>query len=132
MRLLLDTHIILWAITDSDKLPDVARKLIIDESNEVFFSLASIWEVEIKHGLGKLPISGKEIYTDCLGSGFTPCKIEMDHIAALTSLTRNEGAPRHNDPFDRMLIVQAKVDNMKLLTHDSLIPDYNEDCILSV
>ena len=132
MRLLLDTHIILWAITDNEKLPNLARKLIIDESNDVYFSLASVWEVEIKHNLGKLPMSGRDLYGDCLSAGFTPCKIEMDHIAALASLKRSEDAPKHNDPFDRMLIAQAKVDNMKLLTHDSLIPDYNEECIISV
>ncbi len=132
MKLLLDTHIILWAISDDAKLPDIARTLITDKTNEVFFSLASVWEVEIKHELGKIPVSGKTVYKWCTESGYIPLRVELEHISLLSSLVRLENTPKHNDPFDRILICQAKSEGLRFITHDSLIPDYNEECVLSV
>ena len=132
MKLLLDTHIILWAISDDAKLPDIARTLITDKTNEVFFSLASVWEVEIKHELGKIPVSGKTVYKWCTESGYIPLRVELEHISLLSSLVRLENTPKHNDPFDRILICQAKSEGLRFMTHDSLIPDYNEECVLSV
>ena len=108
MKLLLDTHIILWAISDDAKLPDIARTLITDKTNDVFFSLASVWEVEIKHELGKIPVSGKTVYKRCTESGYIPLRVELEHISLLSSLVRLENTPKHNDPFDRILICQAK------------------------
>ena len=132
MKLLLDTHIILWAISDDAKLPDIARTLITDKTNDVFFSLASVWEVEIKHELGKIPVSGKTVYKRCTESGYIPLRVELEHISLLSSLVRLENTPKHNDPFDRILICQAKSEGLRFMTHDSLIPDYNEECVLSV
>jgi len=132
MKLLLDTHIILWAISDDAKLPDIARTLITDKTNDVFFSLASVWEVEIKHELGKIPVSGKTVYKRCTESGYIPLRVELEHISLLSSLVRLENTPKHNDPFDRILICQAKSEGLRFITHDSLIPDYNEECVLSV
>ena len=100
MNILLDTHILIWALNDDPRLPEKARELILDEGNVVYYSSVSIWEVSIKHA----------IHPD----------------------TRADGAPPHHDPFDRMLISQAKAENMTFITHDSLLPYYQEKCIVFV
>ena len=132
MKLLLDTHIILWALTDDSKIPMEAKKLIEDESNDIYFSLASAWEVEIKHSLGKLPISGQNLYDNCVSAGYLPMNIKISHIKGLSSLRRSETAAKHNDPFDRILITQAKAEACALLTHDVLLKDYNEKSVMIV
>ena len=98
----------------------------------MFFSLASVWEVEIKHELGKIPVSGNTVYKRRTESGYIPLRVELEHISLLSSLVRLENTPKHNDPFDRILICQAKSEGLRFITHDSLIPDYNEECVLSV
>lgn len=134
MRYLLDTYIILWAITNDARLPQIAREIIEDQNNEICYSAASIWEVAIKHNLhpDKMPIGGRELSTYCLKSGYQAVSIREDHIFELEQLRYPEHAPKHNDPFDRILISQAKADDMIFITHDSLIPNYEEKCILSV
>lgn len=132
MKLLFDTHVLLWALTDDDRLPKKARTLIEDTSNEVFFSLASIWETEIKHSLGKMPISGQHLYNRCMDAGYLPVKIEAEHIALLSTLRRSDTAPKHSDPFDRIMIVQSRFEDMQFVTHDGLLDDYNESHVIKV
>lgn len=91
-----------------------------------------VWEIEIKYGLGKMPISGMKFYENCVAAGYNPLKVEVEHIALLSTLKRSENSPKHNDPFDRMLIAQSKKEGIKFMTHDELIPQYNEDCVLAV
>ena len=136
MNYLADTHILLWAITNHSKLPKKARTIIEDEENNIFYSFANIWEIAIKHALRKpdMPISSKEFNDYCLESGYIPLITEPQHAYATESLQYDaESAPSiHRDPFDRLLLAQAKAEGMKLLTHDRLIPFYHEDCIVLV
>lgn len=134
MDLLLDTHILLWALTDDPKLPQEAKEMIQDEKNEIFYSTASVWEVSIKHSIHpeNMPISGKELSEYCAKAGFQMLVVRDDHVYELETLKRSENAPKHNDPFDRIMVAQAKAEEMAFVTHDSLIPYYEEKCVISV
>ncbi len=134
MKLLLDTHIILWAITDDKKLSEKARTLILSKESEIYYSTASIWEVMIKHMFHPehMPISGKQLSNYCQKSSYKMLPILDNHVYALESLQRTQDAPKHKDPFDCILLAQAKVENMLFITHDSLLPYYNEKYIILV
>ena len=134
MRILLDTHIALWAIADTAKLPDEVIKILEENSNEVFYSVASVWEVAIKHKIKpeNMPVSEEEFVALCEKTGFTQLPVKIEHIFLLKTLERADNAPKHNDPFDRMLLSQAKYEELKLLTHDSQFPYYGENCVMSV
>ena len=134
MNLLLDTHILIWALNDDKRLSAKARELIMDPENTVCYSTVSLWEIAIKHAIhpDNVSFSGRELAKFCQEAGFMSLEIRDKHVFAVETLTRPENAPRHADPFDRMLVSQAKVENMVLLTHDSLIPFYEENCIMSV
>lgn len=90
------------------------------------FSIASIWEVEIKNSLGKIAITGEELAEYCKEAGFELLQIREAHIFKLKTLKREKNAPKHNDPFDRIMLAQSKEDDCKFITHDSLVPFYNE------
>ncbi len=134
MKLLLDTHILLWALSDDAQLSEKARKLLENEENEVYYSLVSLWEIQIKYLAhpGQMNFTAEQVAGYCSESGFYRLPIREEHIFCLRNLKRPESAPSHKDPFDRILICQAMTDNMLLITHDHLIPDYNEPCICSV
>lgn len=126
MNLLLDTHIALWAITDSPKLPPKARALIQSPKTTVWISAASVWEIAIKHGLapGDMPVSGQEAMRYFRESGYRFLGVEAEHAAAA------EGLPaHHSDPFDRILVAQALVEPMRLMTHDSRLALYSDTVI---
>ena len=132
--ILLDTHIALWALTNSTRLSDAARKILLSDDNEIYYSAASVWELTVKHGIHPehLPFSGTMFARYCREAGYIPLPVEKKHVFALETLRRPDDAPRHKDPFDRILIAQAKAENLFLLTHDALIPYYNEPCIIKV
>lgn len=134
MKILLDTHILLWVLSNDARLPEKARKLIENEDNEIFYSMISLWEVEIKHLAhpDAMPISAKEIAEYCGQSEFQVLPIKEKHIFAMENLKCEKDALPHKDPFDRMLVCQASTENMIFVTHDSLIPGYDEPCILAV
>lgn len=134
MNLLLDTHILLWALTDDPKLPSDARKMIATEENEIYFSIISEWEVEIKHILhpGEMTIGGGKLAYYCRESGYRILALREKDILLLSTLHRSADAPRHKDPFDKMLICQAKSNDMVLVTHDHLFRDYHESCIITL
>ena len=134
MNLLLDTHILIWALNDDPQLSEKAREMILEPGNAVYYSVMSIWEISIKHSAHPedLEFSGKELSEFCQDAGFLPLELRDKHVFALETINRPENAPRHNDPFDRMLVAQAKAENMSFLTHDSLIPYYEEKCIIQV
>ena len=127
MRILLDTHIALWANFESSKLPEPARELLTQRANVVYYSTASVWEVAINRG--NMPVPEERFVEACNQTGFLELPISDGHIFAVKSLSRPADAPRHNDPFDRLLIAQAKVEGMHLLTHDELLGGYGESCI---
>ena len=134
MNILLDTHILLWALTNDERLPIKARELILNNENNIFYSIASIWEIEIKHLFhpDKMPVSGDIVEEYCIVSGFSALTISTSHIYQLKTLKRPTDAPPHKDPFDRIMICQAKADNLLFVSHDRLIADYNESCVLNV
>jgi PIN domain nuclease of toxin-antitoxin system len=126
LNLLLDTHIALWAITDSPKLPQKARELIQSPKTTVWVSVASIWEIAIKHSLGRgdMPVSSHDALRYFRESGYRLLPIEADHVVAIEEL-----AAHHQDPFDRMLVAQALVEPMRLMTHDPMVALYSDTII---
>ena len=134
MKILLDTHIVLWALMENDRLPkDVLDELNCPE-NEIYYSAVSIWELTVKHIKNPklMPISGEEVAKYCDRFGYRRLPLINEHIYFLPGLTLAETAPKHNDPFDRMLICQAKAENMTFITHDSLLQYYNEPCVVTI
>lgn len=127
MRLLLDTHIALWAITGSPKLPGQARELILAPSSEIFVSAASVWEIAIKHSLnrGNMPVSGADAARYFEEAGYTLLPITAEHAAATENLPIH-----HADPFDRMLIAQSLAEPLRLVTHDSMLAKYGAGVLL--
>lgn len=126
MNLLLDTHVALWAITDSPKLPLKARELISSPKTNVWISSASIWEIAIKHALGRgdMPISSQDALRYFSDSGYRRLPIEAEHALAVEDLPAH-----HGDPFDRMLVAQALVEPMRLMTHDAMVALYSDTII---
>jgi PIN domain nuclease of toxin-antitoxin system len=122
VKLLLDTHAFIWWTSDPQKLSARALAACRDENNTLMFSLLSIWEMQIKHQIGKftfnLPLA--EIVDQQLeNGGMTLLPVELDHLLALDKLPLH-----HKDPFDRLLIAQASVEQAVLVTHDTLISQY--------
>lgn len=127
MNLLLDTHVALWAITDHPKLSPKARDLILTPRATIWVSAASLWEITIKHGLGRgdMPISGQEALQYFRQAGYQLLAIEPEHVVAVSELPAH-----HQDPFDRLLVAQALVEPMRLLTHDATVARYSDTIIL--
>jgi PIN domain nuclease of toxin-antitoxin system len=118
MRLLLDTHLFLWSITDSRRLARVVRGRITTAS-EVYVSAASIWEIAIKVGLGKLDADPAEVEAAIDRSGFIELSVTSEHAARVAALPLH-----HHDPFDRLLVAQAVSEPLVLLTADQALASY--------
>lgn len=125
MRLLLDTHIVLWCLGDDAALPRRARTLIADSANQIYVSSISFWEMAIKMQLGKLRGDIGEIRAVALACGFLPLPFALDHAVAVAQLPTH-----HRDPFDRALIAQAHCEPLYLLTHDHALAAYGEIVVL--
>ena len=134
MKVLIDTHIAIWAVLNDPKLPERAKNIILDEENEIFYSTASVWEITIKHMLhpDRIRINGGLLAKGCEDNGYMVLPIFNKHVSELETLKRLENTPRHNDPFDRIMVAQAKAENLMFLTHDSLIPYYGDPFIIYV
>lgn len=134
MKILLDSHVLLWALTGHPKLSERARTEIENPGNLVFYSAASIWELSLKHMLHPehVEFSGAELCVYCDEAEYLPLEVKRRHVLTLQSLNRRKGSSRHKDPFDRMLLAQAKAEGMTLLTHDQLLADYGEPCVVIV
>jgi PIN domain nuclease of toxin-antitoxin system len=117
MRLLLDTHVFLWWGGDSRQLKAEARRRI-SQADEVFVSAASAWEASIKAALGKIRLPGP-ILEAVLASGFSPLPIDFAHAEAVRALP-----PIHTDPFARMLVAQAQVEGLHLVSRDRTLREY--------
>jgi PIN domain nuclease of toxin-antitoxin system len=124
--LLLDTHVALWALTDDPRLSRRARALIEDPANDVLVSAASVWEIAIKHALGRgdMPISGDQALDWFRQAGYALLPIAPDHAAAVEHLPDH-----HRDPFDRLLVAQAIAEPLRLLTRDPLVLRYGDMAI---
>ena len=134
MNLLLDTHVAVWALNDDPQLSEKARDLILDPNNTIYYSTVSAWEVLLKHARRpqSIPFNEADFSSGCREAGFVPLNLADKHILAVITLSRSESAKEHSDPFDRLLLAQAKVENLSFLTHDRLIQGYEEKCIVPV
>lgn len=134
MKLLLDTHILLWALTGDKKLPEEADKMINSADNVIFYSIISVWETAIKHMRHpeQLAVTPHELEKYCRRAKMKNLVLNLAHVYTLETLTRPDNVPPHKDPFDRMLISQAKSEGMTFITHDDRLTAYNEPCILYV
>lgn len=121
MRILLDTHLLLWAAAASARLPAQARAAIVKSENELIFSTASLWEVAIKHSLGRRDFRAdpRVLRRGLLENGYTELPITGAHAVAVAGLP-----PLHRDPFDRMLIAQAISEGISLMTSDPKLAQY--------
>ena len=118
-RLLLDTHVALWALSAPTALKPAVRRLLEDPRTTVNVSAVSIWEVEIKRALGKLE-APKGFAATCIDRGFDPLPITFDHAELAGGLPLH-----HADPFDRMLIAQAMSEELELVTQDPVFERYD-------
>lgn len=132
MNILIDTHIAIWSVLDDPKLSKAAREILLDEKNKIYYSSASVWEITIKHMAHPETFlySGYQLAKGCDENGFIALPVLNQHSFVLETLKRPENAPRHNDPFDRIMLAQAKAEGMYFLTHDSLIPYYQEPFVI--
>ena len=121
MNLLLDTQVLLWAAGASPRLPDDARALIEDPENELVFSAASLWEVAIKNGLGRKEFGAdpRLLRRGLLENGYVELPVTGAHAVAVDLLP-----PIHKDPFDRILVAQAQIEGLTLLTADEVVTRY--------
>ncbi len=120
MRVLLDTHIFLWAVAGSPSLKAGARRQI-ESAEAAYVSAASIWEIAIKARLGKIEADADELVAAIGQSGFIELPVRAAHAAGVARLP-----PLHNDPFDRLLVAQAMTEPLRLLTADPLLVQYSE------
>jgi PIN domain nuclease of toxin-antitoxin system len=118
VRLLLDTHVFLWWRADAPELPASARLAMLDTSNEVLVSAVVAWEITIKRALGKLDFEGR-VADAVAEEGFASLPIELRHADELTRLPAH-----HRDPFDRMLVAQARIESLTLVSVDPAFRDY--------
>ncbi len=120
MRLLLDTHIVLWAMRDADELSAAARQLL-SHAEQVFVSSVSLWEAVIKVAAGKLPLDPVRLKVKIEAAGFEWLDVTWAHALKLGELPM-----LHRDPFDRMLLAQALSEPLHLLTHDATLAAYSD------
>lgn len=121
MRLLLDTHLLVWAMGEPERLPAGCAAMLEDPSNSLVFSVASLWELVIKQALGRpdFNLEPSLLRQALLSGGWQQLPIEASHVLAVSQLP-----PLHRDPFDRLLLAQAQVDGLLLLTSDSQLSLY--------
>jgi len=127
MKLLLDTHVFLWWLSDPDRLSSTARERMVDSRNRLYFSAASSWEIAIKQGLGKIRFAGS--ITAILPRAMqeqavTPLPVEHVHAFHVTKLPLH-----HRDPFDRMLVAQAQLETLAILSADPQLGAYDVEIV---
>ena len=121
MKLLLDTHLLLWAADNIERVPTGARTLMADLGNELLFSVASIWEIAIKRGLNRpdFQVDARILRRGLIDNGYRELPMLSEQVVAIDNLPSI-----HKDPFDRLLIAQATVEGITLLTDDTTIAQY--------
>lgn len=120
MRLLLDTHILLWGLSDDRRLSKSAREIVVNPSNEIFVSAVSIWEVAVKAALGRIEMEVDDLDAAVADAHFQPLPITFPHAVTVGRLPAV-----HRDPFDRMLVAQASVEELRIVTHDRVFERYS-------
>lgn len=128
MRLLVDTHVLIWLMVGSPKLTKGCIELLADDGSELFFSVASLWEVALKHERkpDKIPVTAEQVERYCRECGIRLVPVRSDHALKTCELEKI-----HADPFDRMLVAQATVEGMKLVSHDDDVIAYG-DVVIAV
>ena len=123
MNLLLDTHVLLWAASEPQRLSAKARTLLLDPANQLVFSAASLWEISIKSSLDRtnFKVDARRLWRMLLVNGYRELPITSEHTVAV-----NELPALHKDPFDRILVAQARVEGLLLLTLDKIVAKYGE------
>ncbi|MDM7929709.1 type II toxin-antitoxin system VapC family toxin [Blastomonas fulva] len=124
MRLMLDTHILLWWLQDNPRLGAPARALIADSANQVLVSLATPWEISVKQRVGKMDDSGAAITEALLDQGIAMVDLKPAHLRVLEAMPLH-----HRDPFDHLIIAQALAERAAVITDDAKFPDYGVRCI---
>jgi PIN domain nuclease of toxin-antitoxin system len=119
MRVLLDTYVLLWWFADDRKLSRSAREIITSPNNEIYVSAVTVWEVAIKAALGRIEVEIDDLEAAIPANGFQSLAIGMRHAATVGKLP-----PVHRDPFDRMLVAQAFVEELRVMTHDRVFERY--------
>jgi PIN domain nuclease of toxin-antitoxin system len=127
MNLLLDTHILLWAMLDESRVPPSARGLMAEREAAVHVSAASIWEIAIKNALGKLHVDMDRLLRRLKDARARPLPITWEHAAKVRELPM-----LHRDPFDRMLVAQALCEPLHLLTADPRVAQYSDELVIKV
>lgn len=124
MNLLLDTHVLLWALVDSPRLSQKAKDTICSANTTVWISAASVWEISIKHALrrGDMPIDGEQAITWSREAGYRFLPVQPEHAATVARLPAH-----HQDPFDRLLVAQALLEPMRLMSRDPQVLRYSEN-----
>jgi PIN domain nuclease of toxin-antitoxin system len=124
LTLLVDTHLLLWAAGEPQKLSRKARRLLGDPGSQLWFSAVSLWEVVIKHGLGRedFRVEPRRLRRGLIDNGWRELAISSEHAVATLDLP-----PIHKDPFDRMLVAQAQIEGLALITSDELVARYPGD-----
>lgn len=123
MRLLLDTHVAIWATNTPDRIPERVRATIVEAGTQAFVSVAAIWEIAIKRSLGRSdapPVSAHQAITEFEAAGFTLLDMNAAHAAFVERLP-----PLHADPFDRLMLAQAVVESMQFVTYDRHLSRYD-------
>ena len=127
MRLLLDTHVAIWALSRPHRLSSKIEAMIADGQNAIFISVVGIWEIAIKSSLNRISapdLDAASLADLCARAAFKILPVTTGHALAVTSLP-----PLHADPFDRLMIAQAKVEPMRLVTHDKVVAAYDQNFI---
>jgi PIN domain nuclease of toxin-antitoxin system len=119
VNLLVDTHVLLWWLADDPRLPGAARAAIAAPEHRVSVSAASAWEIAIKRALGKLD-APDDLRTTIIACGFEEVPVTIDHASIAGALPRH-----HDDPFDRMLVAQAQVEELTIITLDARFASYD-------
>ena len=125
-KYLIDTHILIWALTEPNKLTQIIKNIIEQKENEIFVSIISFWEIAIKHSLGKLElgVSLQELYDATLNADISILPIEFQNILTLDTLPFH-----HDDPFDRIIISQSITGNLPIITKDKKFKFYDIDIL---
>lgn len=131
MKYLLDTHVILWYLIGDKRVPKKIRDIVNDDNNQIFYSIVSPWEVEIKHQKrDSFTLTAKQLDFLCYQNFMNNLPIKLSHVYKLEDLNRIEGSKKHEDPFDRILLAQSLDENMIFITHDKNLAGYQLNNIL--
>ena len=134
MNILLDTQIAIWAVLDDNRLKKKAREFLLDEGNNFYYSAASVFEVDIKTKSRKnnLEFTTDDFVEMCDEAGYIAMPLKGEHIAGANRLEWLGESKEHQDPFDRILLSQAIVENMHFMTADAMIPRFKQSCVIKV